>query len=250
MPIKRFLKIIFSIYLFFNSVSYAQDNKTGSFLLKSTSADIIGEEAAEQYKVRLDPHEEITWQIYVPENYDPSNPPGVLLYQTYGTGPNDPLGWRAALEEKNLILVRLRIGGKLIEGKEMLLGVLSLPLLQSKYNINTSRVYNTAENGCIVAGLTSKYYANIFKGSIFVNCVPASWKNDIPEQLELMKQNRYLFIYSPKILKSIGIRQTIRRYNEYGINKTKLESTSRLDSGDNLDRRLLNSAIDYLDGIN
>lgn len=246
---KKFLNVVLATYFLSFSIALTQNVKVGSFKLQSTSEEILGQEAAEQFESILELDEKITWRVYVPEDYDENNPPGILLYQIYGGTFEEPIGWKSALNEKNLILVRVTHNGSLIEGKEMLLGVLSLPLLQNQYNIDTSRVYNIERNNCVVGGLTAKYYPHVFKGSIFVNCIPASWKDDIPDNVDLMRDNRFLFIHSPKITRAVGIRQTIRRYNSAGIMNTKHEVPSMLDPGSNLDRRLLNSSIDYLDGL-
>lgn len=101
--------LLFAIIAIFvqTSIVCAQDVQTGSFKITSTSETILGKETASGFERQLDIDEEIKWQVYVPEIYDPANPPGVLLYQFYGRGIEDPRGWKSAMDERNMILIRI-----------------------------------------------------------------------------------------------------------------------------------------------
>ncbi len=228
---------------------WAQDVATGSIMLKSTSEEILGKELADQYKTVVDIDEELTWLVYVPENYDPENPPGVLLYQNYSAETSEPTGWKAALDEKNMMLIRIFVRGQLTQRKEMLLSILGPTMLQQHYALDASRIYTSAFNGCRNAGTTAKIYPNIIKGAIYINCIPSTWRDELPERLDLMRQNRYIFITARDRVEQVDVRQELKKYREAGIENTKFVRTGRLSRTRNLRRPMLVEALDYLDGI-
>ncbi|MDG1997104.1 MAG: hypothetical protein P8J14_11455 [Emcibacteraceae bacterium] len=105
--------LLFAIIIQTSIVS-AQDIQTGSFRITSTSEEILGKATASDFEKQLDIDEEIQWQVYVPKTYDPYNPPGILLYQTYKNYSGmrrgkieDPTGWKSAMDERNMILIRI-----------------------------------------------------------------------------------------------------------------------------------------------
>lgn len=242
---------IFAIFSFLSqsSISFSQDIQTGSFRITSTSGEILGEETAIDYKARIDVDEEINWWTYVPESYDPSNPPGILLYQTYTSNREDPTGWKAAMDERNMILIRIiGKGGEYPQRKELFLSVLAPMALQQRYAIDTSRIYTTAFGGCINAGAMAQIYPNIVKGAIYINCNPSIWRKKEPELVHLMRENRYYFVAGRDRTEQIDNRQEIRKYKGAGIENVKFVRTGRLSRSKNLNRPQLIEAIDYLDG--
>ncbi len=243
------LKLLLGIALLFAQSAHAQEPETGSIRLSATSTEILGAEVANQYAAVLPIDEEINWLVYVPANYDPANPPGVLLYQNYGGNTAEPTGWKAALDEKNMILVRLYVRGEITQRKELLLSVLGPTLLQQHYALDPARIYTSAFNDCRSAGTTAKIYPNIIKGALYINCIPSTWRDDVPERLDLMRQNRYFFITARDRVEQVDVSQELRKYREAGIENTKFERTGRLSRTRNLRRPMLVDALDYLDGI-
>ncbi|MBL4602503.1 MAG: hypothetical protein JKY84_07150 [Emcibacteraceae bacterium] len=244
---KKELSLAIIIFYILASFSLAQEEKVGAFKITSTSLDILGDELATNFEKILDKSKKLTWQIYVPKSYDPSLPSGILLFQTYGERHREPRGWKSVMEEKNLIFVRIYTGGMLAYGKEMLHGIMALPLLQEKYKINTNRVYSIAYRSCNVVGGTAQFYPHIIKGSIYVNCIPFTWKKEEPEKIELMRKNRYVFIHGINSKAKAAAKQEEQRYNESGILNTKFSVISRLRNNDNVGRRGLLEAISFLD---
>ncbi|MDG1709406.1 MAG: hypothetical protein P8H03_11625 [Emcibacteraceae bacterium] len=242
---------LFAIFVMFilNSITYAQDVQTGSFRITSTSEVILGKEMASDFEKQIAIDEEINWWTYVPKTYDSDNPPGILLYQTYRSNTEDPTGWKTAMDERNMILIRIiGKGGEYPQRKELFLSVLAPLVLQQRYTIDSSRIYTTADGGCINAGAMAQTYPNIVKGAIYVNCNPSVWRGKEPDLVDLMRQNRYYFIAARDRTQQIDNRQEIRKYKKAGIENVKFVRTGRLSRSENLNRNQLKEAIDYLDG--
>lgn len=242
--------LIFAVFAIFvqTSIVCAQDIQTGSFKITSTSEVILGKEMASDFDRQLDIDEEIKWQVYVPKTYDPANPPGVLLYQVYDSGMKDPTGWKSAMDERNMILIRIiGKGGEYTQRKELFISILAPMVLQQRYKIDSSRVYTSAFGGCNNAGALALTYPNIIKGAIYINCNPSVWRNKEPDLVHLMRQNRYYFIAGRDRTQQIDNRQEIRKYRDAGIENVKFVRTGRLSLTKNLNRTQLFEAIDYLD---
>lgn len=242
------ISVIFTLFLSV-LVANAQEVDTGSFTIVSTSEAILGKETASGFEDYLDIDEDITWSVFVPETYDPANPPGVLLFQLYGSEVEDPTGWQTAMEERNMILIRIiGKGGEYPRFKELVISLMAPLVLQQRYSINTRRIYTSSVRGCDNAGAIAQLYPNIFKGAIFINCNPATWRSEEPELVHLMRDNRYYFIAGRDRTQQIDNTQEIRKYRDAGIENVKFVRSGRLNRSRNLNRPMLIEAIDYLDG--
>lgn len=231
------------------SIVRAQDVQTGSFEITTTSEAILGKDVASGFAEQLDIDEDVTWSVYVPETYDPENPPGVLLFQLYDSGMDDPTGWKTAMDERNMILIRIiGKGGEYPRFKELFIGVLAPLALQQRYKIDTSRIYASSVRVCDSTGAVAQLYPNIFKGAIYINCNPAIWRGEEPELIDLMRENRYYFIAGRDRTQQIDNTQELKKYRDAGIENVKFVRTGRLNRTRNLNRSMLVEAIDYLDG--
>lgn len=246
MLLKNIIQFAF-IFFTFVSFSNAQDFKTGSYRVKSTPRIIMGDAIDSANANIVQPDTEITWSLFVPENYDPTKPAGVLLYQSNRDPNNEPIGWKSVMEERNMILLIIYNSGEQ-EPREIMMTVFGLSLVQDMYKINTNRIYITGYVGCAVAGLTSKIYANIVKGAIYYNCIPSTWIDEEPPLIDDMRQNRYVFYHGKDAMTKTGLKQAERKYNKSGIENTKFKALNRLRDKENLKRRDLLKAIKYLDG--
>ncbi|MDG1997161.1 MAG: hypothetical protein P8J14_11740 [Emcibacteraceae bacterium] len=237
--------------IFFSSVLYAQDDRrevSGRFEVVTTSAEILGKEAAEAYKQELDPNDKIKWTYYIPKGYDPAIPPGIMVHVTQNNLAKIPFGWQSVMDEKNLIWISLNKAGRLVRSKEVLLTVLTTPFLQDKYSVNVDRIYTVSQtDSCYSASAAMQVYPDIFKGAIYSTCQPLNWRKDIPSTIDQMRKNRYVFISSSeRDIKQI-MRRSVRQYIEDGLDKTEYMYIPKLKYGRNPDRRKFRQAVDFLD---
>lgn len=232
-------------------IANAQDSRlrtSGKFKFTTNSAEILGEEYAFNYEEVLKTDEEIKWTVHVPENYDPAFPPGLLVHITERNLAVLPFGWNTVLKEKNFIWISLNKTGRLTPNKEMLLTVLSTAFIETKYRINTDRIYiSSLTESCIPASASMQFYPAIFKGVIYTSCLPINWKSNIPNTIEKMKNNRYVFVSGDENALEREMRRMVRKYEKSGLEKVKYLNIPQLSYGKNLDRRRLVQFIEFLD---
>ncbi|MBL4601328.1 MAG: hypothetical protein JKY84_01140 [Emcibacteraceae bacterium] len=254
MSVRFYLSIIclFQIIVF-HSIAQEPESKfkTGQYTVETTSREILGPELAASFESVIKQNETIKWTIFVPENYDPAFPPGMIVHMTQRNLAKMPIGWASVLKDKNMIWISLNKVGTLKRNKEMMLSVLATPYIQERYKINNNRIYLVASaDSCYAASAAMQVYPDIFKGAIYSTCEALNWKKDIPDTIDKMKKNRYVFVSSKE--KDIGqiVRRSVRKYEDAGITKIKYLKLQELVYGRNFSRRRLNQTIELLDDLN
>lgn len=217
-----------TIVIFFTafiSLSHAQDTapKTGSFVIKSTMLDVMGEETANAYAAVLDATEEIEWEVFVPESYDPAKPAGVMVYVSPQNSINVPSGWMNVMEEQNLIWIAARLSGnKINPARRITFAVMGPPLIQTLYQIDVNRIYVSGlSGGGRIASMVASDYPSIFNGAVY-NCGVNFWEQTTPEKLELIKQNRFVFITGSDDFNLDDTKRVYSKYKKAGVENIKL----------------------------
>lgn len=242
------------IFLLSTTVSAQDENyKTGVFKLSGTSAQILGETDAKVYAKILKPDEPISWQIYVPENYDPSKPSGTLVFYR-GWDKSDTIEdeIQTLFTEKNMIYISPIVDTALYRDMEHgewdLQGILSVIYLQSAYAINTDRIYVGGHAiGCVTASISAPNFPNIYKGAFFSDCGPQQWGRKQAPNTDLMKQNRYYFISSDEGHSARHMYRTMKLYNDYGIDNTYHAEKVEIDFSDPFPIEHMEAALEFLD---
>ncbi len=247
----RFYISILLIFCVQQSIAYSQDIspsiQTGAFSISNTPIEILGQEMASSYIDMLDQNEQITWEIYVPTTYDANKPSGIMVYISPQNSIKTPNGWMDIMEQNNLIWVAAtQSGNKVMAGKRVLMAVMALPLLQKNYAINGNRIYVSGlSGGGRVASIVATQYPNIFKGGIY-NCGSNFWGDQTPTQIDLIKQNRFVFVTGSEDFNLEDTKSVRSKYRKAGVENTKLMVIPRMGH-QNPNRRKFTQAIKYLD---
>lgn len=245
----KWIVTVFYVILISNISALAQNNnvQTGYFTLSGSLNSILGEETAKPYTDMIDPDNQITWEIDVPENYDPANPPGVMVYVSPQNIINIPDGWLEITRNKNLIFIGAReSGNKVLVKKRIVMSVLALPLIQSKYNINTSRIYISGfSGGGRVASMVSTRFPHIFDGALY-NCGVNFWEEVSDDQLKLIKKHNYVFLTGTEDFNLQDTKSVYAKYKKAGVENIKLMVIPKMRHS-NPNKSRFNKALDFLD---
>ena len=206
---------------------------------------------AQSFANIIKPDDEFTWNVYIPDNFNPDEPSGIVLYFTDQYPNQAESGWRAAAADKNFIWVSTKNARNFISRKKILLGLLAAPLLQSKYLIEEKRIYVSGDySGCKLASHIAKIYPNIFSGAIYNSCEVVTWKKELPPLIDQMRLNRYIFVGSSRNYEANReINRAIVKYKKTGIENTQYKLLSELSGDIKLNKKHINDFIDYLDGL-
>jgi len=244
--------LVASLLVYWCSSSYGQDGdrpdiQYGQFEVSRTSAQLVDLAGSPSMLDPLHDDETISWQMYVPETYDPSKPAGLMVYIS-PTSSGDIRGdWRPVFDAENLIWIGAnRSGNKTRTNKRILFATLAPYLASESYEIDPDRVYLSGfSGGGKAAGLAAVHLAKLFKGAIFI-CGAESWSDVEPEQLLAAAPNRYVFVTGSRDFNNTLTRRVHRKFERAGLVNSRLMVISGM-AHSTPDAEHFREAILYLD---
>ena len=176
-----------------------------------------------RYESLFDAGEEITWQFFVPPDYKPGKPAGLLVYVSPTRSGAMPSKWRSVMEKHNMIWVGAdQSGNRTRVPRRVLLSLLAVELAKQHYEIDSHRVYLSGfSGGGRVASMAVIDNADTFSGGLFI-CGADLWHLDDSPNAGLMKRNRYVLITGTRDQALEPVKKTYRGYRRAGIDQTKL----------------------------
>ena len=234
------LRLIIKISLICMFAVNAVAQETGEFLIRTTPAEILGSDA-DRYNDYISKNNLITWEIYVPENYDATKPAGIMVFAGAPTIVREPSGWLSVLKDKNIIWVAARRSdnGASIHQK-VLLAMLSVPLVQSRYSVDENRIYITGEGR--TAARVALDYPHIFSGAIFIG--DRLWEDNAEAKMVNVLDHRYVFVTKENTAFPRGTREAYYKFRNAGVSASKIVHIKR---NHRYNRPRFAESIDYLD---
>ncbi|MEZ5758960.1 MAG: hypothetical protein R3D86_12135 [Emcibacteraceae bacterium] len=225
----------------------SNDAQTGYFTMSGSLNSILGEDEAKSFVDLIDPNTMITWEIDVPENYDPANPPGVMVYVSPQNSVNIPNGWLEITRNRNLIFIGARESGNKVQAdNRIVMSVMALPLIQKTYKINTNRIYISGfSGGGRIASIVSTKFPHIFNGALY-NCGANFWEDVNDQRLNLIKSHNYVFLTGTKDFNLDDTKNVYAKYKKAGVNKIKLMVIPRMGHS-NPKKSQFENALQFLD---
>jgi len=221
--------------------------RTGIFRLEITPRELLGDDGAAAVSDLFPPDEDLSWQLYVPESYDPERPPGMLVFVNRGTWGSGKKVYNAVLEERNLIWIGLIDAGDASPLNERMIKAELAPLaLAREYALDASRIYIAGfSGGAHVATIVSVARPELFKGGLFMGgAVP--WGEQEPPKMDLVRQNRYVFVVGSNDVALKTVQRTAQAFQKAGVENTEVIVMQNVRQ-DMPGPSYLSSAIDYLD---
>jgi hypothetical protein len=259
LPMKIFLVLV--TVLLGQSISSANDEegnavdgimpemeaRTGEFKVAFTIEELLGETSARQYESIIPADEEVEWEIVVAENYDPDHPAGVLIYVSPSQKGSIPPQWKSLLADYNLIWIGANHSGNRVPVPRRMAFALTAPaVINQSYQIDIERIYLTGfSGGGRVASMLAAEYPDIFKGAIF-NCGAEYWGDKVPERLDLIRTNRYVFLTGTYDQALEPTKKAYRGFQRSGVEHSRLMVVPNMTHS-NPKRRDFKKAIEFLD---
>ncbi len=201
----------------------ASTTRTGFVKLLMTPAEVLGEAAAERLNPILLATEPVEWRVYVPRDYRPQEPPGILVFVSSIDRGGIPEQWQPLMDEHNLIWIGASHAGSSAPVQERVLkSILAPRAIDRKYKVDTERVYiGGFADGGMVANLVQTAEPGVFKGGMYV-CGALFWGDDEPAKLAAIRQNRHVFIRGCFDPKEREIQRIHAQYKEAGVEDSAL----------------------------
>ena len=222
-------------------------DRTGFIKLADTPAELLGPEAAAEISHVIFADELVQWRAYLPKDYSPKKPPGILVFVSTDDFGGIPSRWMSLMDEENLIWVSPLFAGSEIPVEERILkAVLAPHAVDTRYGIDSRRVYiGGYANGGQVASLVQAANPETFRGSLYV-CGAMPLSSGAPGKRDLMKENRHVFIGGCGDRDEREMRRVHKEYLQAGIDNASLIIID-LQRGLVPQRRYIKAGIKYLD---
>ncbi len=229
--------------------SEPKQSQLGSFVVTTSPAAILGAEGAARYAAILPADEQIELEFTVPKNYDPENPPGLLVYISPSKSGHIPRGWGRLTSSRNLIWVAANRSGNQVQvARRITYALMAVGLADDRYEIDSKRIYLAGfSGGARVCGLLAPSYPGVFKGAIYIGGAEVWGPEDTPPNLATMQGNRYAFLVGSEDDNRRTALSVREKYTQAGLSNTMMKIIRRM--GHSLpEARHMIAALDYLDG--
>ncbi|MGI9271580.1 MAG: hypothetical protein ACR2QT_07390 [Woeseiaceae bacterium] len=220
MLIKRVVLTV--MFVAATSSAVAQQAMTGNFRISETTVELYDPATAEALSSLIAPDEEVQWQVFVPETYNPSNPPGVFVFA-------DPDGWggmpdqyRQLFSNRNLIWIGANSTQRNPEAtRKMLKAIMALRFIDKSYSVNLNRTYIAGSEDETFTVINVMLQANEFNGALYING-STYWDGGLPENFEFMVGEPHVFIIGTGDKRWETVRRHSEMYQKDGIANVEL----------------------------
>ena len=202
----------------------ADSPRTGFFELSFTPLELLGEGGLADAEYVLRGDAELSWQLYVPESYDPSRPAGVMVYVSPTNTGRPPKVWSDLLERSNVIWIGAnRSGNRVAVGKRMFYAMLAPRVVATQYAVNLDRIYVSGfSGGGKTAGLIMAASPDLFRGGIYIGGAEVWGTNEPPPQLDIIRENYHVFLTGTEDFNERLTRRVYAAYKNAGVSNCEL----------------------------
>lgn len=196
--------------------------RTGYFRFEMTPVEMVGEANAESFAPTLPPDEPISWQLYVPPEYDPANPPGVVVFVSSIRRGGPPRAWNPTLEERNLIWIGANGDGSKVNATLRILKAIIAPFaLRQDYVIDFSRSYIAGyADGGRIASIVMTTRPEQYKGGVYLGAADV-W-DEAPAKIELIRENRHAFVVGTNDPRLKDMLRAFSSFKSAGVDNAEL----------------------------
>jgi hypothetical protein len=224
-----------------------QNPQTGAFQITTTITEVGGPQAAEAAQVAIAQEEPMIFEIYVPKNYRPEAPAGLMVYVSPSPSGKIPNRWKKVLDEQNIIWIAANdSGNKVAVARRAVFAMVAPSMMKQRYRIDGNRVYLSGfSGGGKVASMIAPGSTNVFKGAIYT-CGVEFWEQYLHDDPEIIRQYHYVFITGTEDFNKRQTRNVHKLYKKHGVENSKLMIVSRMGHR-NPPAADFNEAIQFLD---
>jgi dienelactone hydrolase len=196
-----------------------------------------------------------SWRVYVPPDYDGSQPYGVLVWISPGEGGQMEEDWQHVLREHKLIYIGADKSGNvesLVE-RRVPLALTGLANIEALYKIDPARIYIAGfSGGGVTASRMAAAYADVFSGGLFVSTSEGIGSADTPvpplDRFMLMRsRGRYVFTSgmeeTSNLIANVG---SVDEYRSLCVLRVDFIHIPNATHG-NIESRVFAHAMTYLD---
>lgn len=201
-----------------------QGPRTGFFELSFTAQELLGDAGAEKAGEILRSDDAMSWQLFVPADYDPARPVGVLVYVSPTKRGGPPRAWKHLLQQNNMIWIGANnSGNRVAVSTRMFLALLAPRIAASDYSVDAERIYLSGfSGGGKTAGRLMAANPGLFRGGIYIGGAEIWDRTQPPPLLDVMQENHHVFLTGSDDFNEQLTRRVYTAFRKAGIEHCKL----------------------------
>lgn len=217
------IRLVLGALILATSIAIADDNaatpQTGFFNLSFTPLELLGQDGLAKAEYVLRGEDELSWQLYVPANYDSSRPAGVMVYVSPTNKGGPPRVWSVLLEQNNMIWIGAnQSGNRVAVGKRMFYAMLAPKVVATRYAVNVNRIYVSGfSGGGKTAGLVMAANPDLFRGGVYIGGAEMWGTNNPPPRLDIIQNNYHVFMTGTEDFNERLTRRVYAAYKNAGV---------------------------------
>ena len=196
---------------------------TGEYTARTTVVELLGTEGAAPFSEKIAIDQPVSWEVFVPANYDPAKPPGVLVFINSRDSGTIEAEWKTVMEHTNLIYIGANESGNQIDvPKRVAYAVLAPRVIINSHEVDLQRIYVSGfSGGSRVASMVATEYNRIIKGAVYNSGANFWGESALPRYREMINQ-RYVFITGTEDFNLEDTREVYQAYQDAGIKNSML----------------------------
>jgi len=232
--------------------SFAQEAaeilRRGAFTHEGILSEMVTPDILDSLSQIYGPDQHMSWTIYVPPDYTPQNPPGVLVYISPFKKSSSPRQWQSVFSDHNYIFISANgAGNKVPANRRLANAILAVDYIQKIYVTDKNRtVISGFSGGGAISSIIVENVPDIFEAAIFMGGA-SKWQGDTDAIKRKLGSGAYVFITGHDDLERAQrvIRATYSQYGKAGLSRLKLIDDRNM--GHEVPKsKILRQALDFI----
>lgn len=160
----------------------------------------------------------LSWGIYVPEDYDPANPPGIIVFISPLKDGSVPASWKSTLKDENMIYISAHgAGNRVPAARRMTNALLALNVVRAQYVTDPDiTIISGFSGGARTSCLVLETFPGIFTGAMVMGG-GFKWDGERLDLGETLKGGAYFFMAGDRDHAATETEETYRQYKRAGL---------------------------------
>jgi len=226
---RAYLTLLCALMIMGFPASFAQEAteilRKGAFTHEGVLGEMVTPDILDRLSQIYGPDQPMSWTIYVPPDYTPQNPPGILVYISPFKKSGSPRQWQNVFSDHNYIFISANgAGNKVPANRRLANAVLAVDYIQKTYVTDKNRtVISGFSGGGAISSIIVENVPDIFEAAIFMGGA-SKWQGDIDTIKPKLQNGTYVFITGHGDFEGARrvIRATYSQYEKAGLSRLKL----------------------------
>ncbi|NNE57555.1 MAG: hypothetical protein HKN36_05565 [Hellea sp.] len=220
----------------------------GEYDFQVSLSELVGEKTDFRFSEYFEQEETLNWHIYVPADYDPTDPSGLMVFINPLKSDYMPPKWKRVFDDHNMIYISATGAGNFVPvGRRMANSIFAVTIIQKLYVIDPNvKIISGFSGGARTSCIILENLPGVFNGALVMGG-GLPWSESTETLKKTLGAGAYVFLTGTKDSAEQETRQTYWQYRNAGVDNIKLISVKNLGH-DFAGEKELSEALEFLTG--